>query len=132
MDDMKFSPVYDCGACFFPRLADEVLGEILKNPEEIRRRTFDSPNASLTKGGKKVNYYQFISSLENKACNAALGRMYPKINLQEIHGIIDAMELTCPERNLFYKKIISERYERIIKHSYEKLNKQVVKKRKRR
>ena len=131
-DDMKFSPVYDCGACFFPKLADKVLVEVLSKPEEIKKRIYDYPNASLTKDGKKINYYQFINSLENKACNDALIRMYPRIDLQKIYRIIDGMELPCQERNLFYKRIVSERHECIIKRSYEKLNKQVVRKRKRR
>lgn len=131
-DDMKFSPVYDCGACFFPRLADKVLVEVLSNPEEIKKRIYNYPNASLTKDGKKINYYQFINSLENKACNDALIRMYPRIDLQKIYSIIDGMELPCQERNLFYKRIVSERHECIIKRSYEKLNKQAVRKKKRR
>lgn len=129
-DDMIFSPVYDCGACFFPRLADKALEEIVSKPEEIRKRIYDFPKASLTQNGKKINYYQFISSLENKACNAALNRMYPRIDLSKINNIIDTMELSCLERNLFYKKIVSERFECIIKRSYEKLNKPVIRKRK--
>ena len=33
---------------------------------------------------KKINYLEFISSLENGKCNHALARIFPKIKLEKI------------------------------------------------
>ena len=52
-------------------------------------RTFSIPLSSIKVNGKKINYFDFISSLENADCNKALKRILPKINMDAIFRIVD-------------------------------------------
>ena len=79
------------------------------------------PFASLTVNEKKVNYYDFISSLKNEECNAALKRMHDKIDINKLHKIIDETPMISDVRKSFYKTITKERYDIIIDKSYRKL-----------
>ena len=80
------------------------------------------PTSAIKLNDKKINYYEYISSLENKDCNDALIRNFPKINMAKIENIIDETEEISDIRKEFYKKILKLRYEKILKNNYEKLN----------
>ena len=77
--------------------------------------------SSLKIDGKKINYFDYISSLENEDCNKALLKIFPRINLDKINEIIDGVKIISNVRKEFYKKIIRMRYEKILKFSYDKL-----------
>ena len=89
--------------------------------QEINLRVYNMPFASLTVNEKKVNYYDFISSLKNEECNAALKRMHDKIDINKLHKIIDETPMISDVRKSFYKTITKERYDIIIDKSYRKL-----------
>lgn len=71
--------------------------------------------------GQKINYFNYISSLDNSDCNEALLRIVPKIKLDEINRIIEDVPLISEIRRKFYKKILRMRYEKILEFSYNKL-----------
>ena len=50
-------------------------------------RIYEIPISSILKDGKKVKYFEFLSSLENEECNRALKRIKPKIDIAEIYQI---------------------------------------------
>lgn len=117
----KLAPVYDCGSCLFARASDESFKKFLNSKQEINLRVYNMPFASLTVNEKKVNYYDFISSLKNEECNAALKRMHDKIDINKLHKIIDETPMISDVRKSFYKTITKERYDIIIDKSYRKL-----------
>ena len=115
------APIYDCASCLYPQLTDERIEEIINDKEEMEAKVFVFPTSALKINDKKINYYEYISSLKNKDCNDALVRLFSKINLKEINKIIDNTEYISEIRKDFYKKIIKMRYEKILMYSYKKL-----------
>ena len=93
----------------------------MKNEEEMNARVYIFPNSALKIDDKKINYFNFISSLENEDCNQALLRIFPHIDMNKIHQIIDNTPYISDVRKEFYKIIIELRYEKILKYSYDKL-----------
>ena len=108
---IEIAPIYDCASCLYPQLTDE----------KMSARVYIFPNSALKVDDKKINYFNFISSLKNEECNQALLRMFPRINMNNISKIIDDTPYISEIRKNFYKKIIELRYEKILKDSYDKL-----------
>lgn len=117
--DMIEAPIYDCGSCLYPQLADEVLEDILSNPEEVRRRIFDFPNACLAIEGKKVSYYHYLCTEKNEDCLEAVLRIIPRIDFTRINAFIDNMEEISDIRKTFYKTMLENRYTKILLPAYE-------------
>ena len=117
----KLAPVYDCGSCLFARASDESFGKFLNSKQDMNLRVYNMPFASLTENNEKVNYYDFISSLKNEDCNAALKRMHDRIDISKLHKIIDETPMISDVRKSFYKEITRERFDIIIDKSYRKL-----------
>lgn len=118
---VEIAPIYDCASCLYPQLTDETIEEILKNNDEMEARVYVFPNSALKINDKKINYFKFISKLENEDCNQALLRIFPKIKLNEIFGIINETPYISEIRKEFYKKILEMRYKDILEYSYLKL-----------
>ena len=87
----------------------------------MEARVFIFPTSAIKINDKKINYFEYISSLQNEDCNQALLRIFSKINMQEIYSIIDETPFISEIRKEFYKKIINMRYEMILQYSYDKL-----------
>lgn len=118
---IEIAPIYDCASCLYPQLTDEKISQIINNEEEMDARVFVFPTSALKIKDKKINYFEYISSLQNEECNQALLRMFPKIDMQEIYSIIDGTLFISDIRKEFYRKIVNMRYEKILRCSYEKL-----------
>lgn len=118
---IDIAPIYDCASSLYPQLSDERIAEIINNEEEMEARIYVFPTSALKVNNKKINYFEFISKLENEDCNKALLRIYPKIDFGKINNVIDETPAISDIRKDFYKKIIKLRYEKILKWSYDKL-----------
>ncbi len=117
---IEIAPIYDCASCLYPQLTDEKISEIINNKEEMEARVFVFPTSALKINDKKINYFDYISSLKNEDCNKALLRIFPKIDMEKINNIVDSTPLISNIRKEFYKKILNMRYEKILKYSYNK------------
>lgn len=118
-NEIKLAPVYDCGSCLYSQISDEFSAEVLKSEEEVQKRIDKYPQAALTiADGTKVNYKRYISSFENQDCTDALLRIFPKINMERVHEIIDETEGVSDERKEFYHFMLDERYKQVIKEPY--------------
>lgn len=122
-DQMVTAPVYDCGSCLFPQADDEIMQATLDNQDERNLRIYQIPLSGIKKNGVKINYHDFIYSLENADCNKALKRIQPKIDLTEINRIIDDTPYINDLQKNFYKIILKERKEKILDVSLQKLRK---------
>ena len=118
---IEIAPIYDCASCLYPQLKDKKISQIINNEEEMDARVFVFPTSALKIKDKKINYFEYISSLQNEECNQALLRMFPKIDMQEIYNIIDGTLFISDIRKEFYRKIVNMRYEKILRYSYKKL-----------
>ena len=121
LQKIEIAPIYDCASCLYPQLTDEIINEIINNQNELEARVYIFPTSALKIKGKKINYFGFITGLENEECNKALIRIFPKINLEKIYKIIDQTPYITDIRKEFYKKILNMRYNIILKNSYESL-----------
>lgn len=121
LQKVEIAPIYDCGSCLYPQLTDEKISDIINDTKELEARVYVFPTSALKRENKKINYFDYISSLENEDCNEALKRIYPIINIEKINEVIENTPSISDIRKEFYKKIILLRYEKILKYSYEKL-----------
>lgn len=119
--DLRFAPIFDCGSCLYPQLADDAIPAILASEEKIELRIDKFPTAALELPDKsKANYKDYINSLQNPDCTAALLRVYPQIEIQVIQKIINDNPFISDVRKNFYSVMIQKRIERILEPAYEK------------
>lgn len=116
------SPIYDCGSCLYPQLADEQLENIMNSEQEIEARIFKFPTPCLSNAGKKVSYYEFMCSGDNSDLSEAILGIVPKIDMRKIEQVIDRVSEIADIRKKFYKFILKERYEKILVAAFEKVS----------
>lgn len=117
----ELAPVYDCGSSLCARQTEETMKEILKSPEEIRRRVYIFPTSAIKSDQKKTNYFEYISSLENPDCTAALKRIYPRLDIEKLRKIIDDTPCLSKTERDFYKEILEQRKEKILDFAMESI-----------
>ena len=122
-DKISLAPIYDCGSCLFPQADDEIMRKTLDDPAELEIRIFERPLSGIKINGQKIQYFKFISSLENTDCNKALKRILPRIDMNKIYKIVDETPFISDLHREFYKTLLRERKERILDFSYQKLRK---------
>lgn len=122
-DEVKIAPVFDNGSSLFPQADEKMMQAILNNNKEIMRRIYDRPLSAITINNEKINYFNFINSLENKDCNRALKELNPKINLIKIKKIIDEIGCLSKIQKKFYYTMIKKRKEGILDVAYQALMK---------
>ena len=118
----RIAPVYDNGSSLYSKLnTDEKLAEVLASQEEIDKRIYQFPTSHIKVKNRKSSYFEVISSLQFEACNEALKRIVPRIELERINRIIDEIEEISELRKQFYKTMLQQRYEKILMYSYRML-----------
>ena len=118
----RIAPVYDNGSSLYPKLnTDEKIAEVLASQEEIDKRIYKYPASHIKVKNQKSSYFEVISSLQFEACNKALKRIVPRIDLERINRIIDEIEEISELRKQFYKTMLQQRYEKILMYSYRML-----------
>lgn len=117
----EIAPVYDCGSCLYPQLAVKEMQGVLEREEEIDKRIFVYPTSAIEEQGKKVSYFEFISSLKHQGCNAALKRVHARIDMERINRLVEDVPFLEPVQREFYKIMIWERKEKILDYSMELL-----------
>ncbi len=122
-DKIEIAPIYDCGSCLFPQADETIMQTVLKNENELKFRIYQIPLSCVKINNIKINYFDFINSLEYDDCNNALKRIHPKINLEKINQIIDETPYISILQKDFYKAILKGRKENILDKSLVKLNK---------
>ncbi len=120
-DEISLAPVYDCGSCLFPQADEEIMRKTLDDPAERQVRIFERPLSGIKINGQKIQYFKFISSLENMDCNKALKRILPRIDMDKIYIIVDEIPFISDLQKEFYRTMLRERKERILDFSYHKL-----------
>lgn len=122
-DEISIAPVYDCGSCLYPQADESVMKVTLENSAEMDFRVFEIPLSGIRQDGEKIRYFDFISSLKNKDCNAALKRIMPKIDMNRINALIDETPSISDLQKTFYKRMLAERKEKILDKSLQLLRK---------
>ena len=122
-DEIHVAPVYDCGSSLYPQADESIMRNTLESQKEQDLRTFSLPRSGIKINGQRINYFNFISSLSYSDCNAALKRILPRINMEQVFAIIDETPFASDLQKQFYKTMLQARKERILDFSMRKLKK---------
>lgn len=117
----ELAPIYDCGSCLYPQLDETKMKMVLQSEDEIAQRVYVFPNSAIENQGKKISYFEFISSLDYEGCNDALKRIVPKIDMEQIQDFIESISVLEPIQRDFYMTILSMRKEKILDYSLSEL-----------
>lgn len=114
---MTLAPVYDCGSCLYPQADEKIMEQVLSNQSQLDKRIYDIPLSAINMDGKKIRYFDFISSLQYSDCNEALKRIIPRINIKKIEAIIEKTPFANNLQKCFYLTMLIERKARILDFS---------------
>lgn len=115
----RIAPIYDCGSCLLPQADDNVMKAVLSSEEELDKRIFRFPTSAIQKNKRKINYYDFMTSAKNDDCNAAIARIHPQIDMEEIKDFIYKTEGIDELQKDFYAYYIGARYDKILTLAYD-------------
>lgn len=120
----EIAPIYDCGSCLYPQMDVGDMAKVLGDENEINQRIYTFPTSAIVDNGKKISYFDFISSLQNTECNEALGRIVKRIDMDKVNEIVENTPAISDLQKDFYKTMLAERKEKILDFSMELLMKQ--------
>ena len=103
------APVYDCGSCLLPQADEEVMKSVLENEDALNQRIFRFPTSAIKIDGRKINYYDFLTKAENMDCNAAVKRIYERLDMEQINHFIEEIPYADDLQKEFYKRYIRAR-----------------------
>lgn len=121
-DTMQLAPVYDCGSSLYPQADDDIMTAVLTKEAEMNLRIFEIPTSAICLNGKRLKYFDFITSLQNEDCNQALRKILPRIDMDKIRSIINETPFISELQKRFYIAIIEARKARILDFAFERLN----------
>lgn len=120
-DKMTLAPIYDCGSSLYPQADEKIMRTVLENRDELNLRIYSIPTSALMINGKRIRYFDYINSLENKDCNDALKRIFPKINLEKIKSIVNETPYITELHKNFINTMLENRYDIILKAPYQSI-----------
>lgn len=120
-DEMSIAPVYDCGSSLYPQADENVMQLVLSDAGERGTRIYNRPVSAIRMNDKKINYYDYISSMENDDLNKALLKIVPCIKETVIKDLVDTTPTLSDLQKNFYKTMIIERKHAILDETYLKL-----------
>lgn len=121
-DELALAHVYDCGSCLYPQADEKIMEQVLSNPEQLNKRIYDIPLSAIHLNGKKIRYFDFISSLQYTECNEALRRIVPCIDMEVIEALVEDTPYLNELQKQFYKTMLRERKKHILDYSLTALN----------
>ena len=120
-DKMTLAPIYDCGSSLYPQANEKIMKSVLENKDELNLRIYSIPTSALMIDKKRIRYFDYINSLENKECNEALKRIFPKIDMKKIHSIVDETPYITELHKDFLNTMLEARYNIILKSPYQNI-----------
>lgn len=100
------------------------MEKVLDDEQKINQRVYVFPTSAILENGKKISYFDYISSLKNEDCNKSLKRVAARIDMDKINRMIEETPAITQVQKDFYKVIIFERKTKILDYSIELLLKQ--------
>jgi len=113
-DETKLAPVYDCGSSLYPQADEAIIKTVLSEKRERNLRIYGIPTSAIAVNGKRINYFDFISSLQDEDCNRALSEISCRIDMDKIKKIIDQTPVISDLQREFYFTMLNERKEKIL------------------
>ncbi len=115
----EIAPVFDCGSCLLPQADENIMRKVLLQESELQARIYQFPTSAIKLKGRKINYYDFLNSSENKDCNGALLQIVPRIDLAQINTFIQSIPGISELQKVFYSRYVEARFDLILRPSFE-------------
>ena len=122
-DEMALAPVYDCGSSLYPQADEHIMASVLEKPSELNFRVYEIPTSAIMVNGKKLKYFDFLSSHQNEDCNRALKRITSRIDMERIRQIIGNTPFISDLQRRFYLTMLTERKRLILDYALTELEK---------
>ena len=120
--DIRLAPVYDCGACLYPMVADSGMKPIIVSEKEINTRIYVYPKAAFTYKNEKISYHVFMTNPdvlnEYSLLKNSIEEIMEKYDRASINDIIENTPKLSEIRTIFYETMIRERFEKILEPAY--------------
>ena len=113
------APIYDCGSCLYPQMDEIGMQKVLGDEKEIHQRVYLFPTSAILEQGKKIPYFDYISSLKNEDCNQALQRIADRIDMDRLYALVEEAPFITELQKDFYRIMLSERKAKILDYSME-------------
>ena len=94
---------------------------VLNDENEINQRVYVFPTSTILENGKKIPYFDYISSLRNEDCNKALRRITERIDMDKLYALVEETPSITEVQKDFYRVMLSERKAKILDYSLELL-----------
>ena len=127
---LRCAPVYDNGASFYNKNSSEKFLELLNDNDKFIQTAYDSAISIFKIDDKIINPLKYIENQNNKDCNEAVKRIFPKINKQNIKDIFNALPnyqddilIISEEQKELYYKILEYRIDNILQKVYNNIMK---------
>lgn len=118
-NEVSVAPIFDCGSSLLPQADEKVMQEVLSNSDALAARVYQFPTSAIKLNGAKINYYDFLTTTSNRDCRAAIARIVPRMDMEQINAIVyDAPYLSELQKE-FYTRYLTARYEDILQPAYE-------------
>lgn len=128
MNSLRLSPVFDNGASFYNKSADDKINIINTEENRFIQSVYHSSISIYKKDGKIINPLKYIESMENDDCNQAILRIVPNINIDKIAQIFEEIPekeneiaIISKTKKEFYLRSLKYRYTNILVPIYEKI-----------
>ncbi|RHO52972.1 CtkA family protein [Eubacterium sp. AM05-23] len=109
------APVFDCGSCLLPQADEKVMKEVLADEDALNARVYQFPTSAIKQNGRKINYYDFLTSMEYEDCKEAIRRIVPRIGMEQIRAFLGGVPYISDLQKEFYGRYIEARCDKILK-----------------
>lgn len=114
-NDKKYyiSPVYDLGRSLYDYFKFDTIKKIIDGDKKLLKDKImnDSFSVLYDEVGRHINFIDFFKNYNNIDFVIAINKVKMRFDLSKINKIIDSTPLLNTELNLFYKLVLSKRYE---------------------
>ncbi len=119
----KIAPIYDNGNCLNCKWDEEKMKDVLANEKNVEIEAYKGRRCIFELGGKKLNPYQLMESMEYEECSKAVTRVVPKMKNAhtEIDELIKEIPVLSDVQKEFYRALIKCRYDKVFIPLYKKI-----------
>jgi len=110
--DIKLAPVYDCGSSLGALLDDAEMSDLMAAGNLFKNKEYNVVSC-YSMGGKRIFYHEIFKNPPIDLSDA-IKRVTPKIDIDQIHELIDHTPEISEIRKNYIKKAIDMRYEQIL------------------
>lgn len=108
-DDIRISPVYDCGSSLAPLVDESVVSS-----DAGVKCAMNTSSVLVDDKGKRIKYCEFFKNELSPRVQKALLQVVPNINLDEVDKLVFNTEYISKNRQDFYFSFLHTTYEKIL------------------